>query len=121
MADLCNGGDIGHCVYPLHRLCSRRVIGINLHIGLNAYLQEFAVFVFNGKSETVEISTAVLILGILVRGPLVQVLPGCCVQSKHTQEYDSQYFMYPVLFHSTVVSNKDSEKWAFATGLLKSR
>jgi hypothetical protein len=58
-------------------------------------LQEFAVFVFNGKSETVEVGTGVLVLvfGILVRCELVQELPGCGMQRKHTQEYDSQYFM----------------------------
>ena len=104
MADPCNGGDIGQCIDPPYGADSRGEISVGLLIGLDRYLQEFAVFVFNGKSEAIEVSTGVLVLifGILVRCELVQELPGGCMQCKHTQEYDSQYFMYPVLFHSTV-------------------
>jgi len=49
------------------------------------------VFVFNGKSETIEVSTGMLILVfcILVRRELVQEFPGRCMQCKHAQEYDS--------------------------------
>ena len=78
---------------------SRIIIGGDLLIGLNAYLQEFAVFVFNGKSETI---VMVLVLCILVGGELMKEFPGGGMQCKHSQEYDSQYFMYPVPFHSTV-------------------
>jgi hypothetical protein len=77
---------------------------VGLLVGLDRYLEEFAVFVFNGKSETIEVGAGVLVLifGILVSCKLVQELPGGSMQRKHTQKYDSQYFMYPVLFHSTV-------------------
>jgi len=104
VADLYNGGNIRQCIDPPYGACSCGVINVRLLIGFDRYLQEFAVFVFNGKSETVEVSTSMLILvfGILVRCELVQELPGRSMQCKHAQEYDSQYFMYPVLFHSTV-------------------
>jgi hypothetical protein len=71
MADLYNGGDIGQGVYPVYRSGSRGVISACLLIGLYRYLQEFAVFVFNGKSETIEMSTGMRIPGILVRSELV--------------------------------------------------
>lgn len=74
----------------MYRSGSRGVINACLLIGFDRYLQEFAVFVFNGKSETIEMSTGMLILSILVRSEQVQELPGCSMQCKYTQEYDSQ-------------------------------
>jgi hypothetical protein len=53
MADLYDLRDIGLCIYPAYGPGHRGVINICLLIGLYRYLQEFAVLVFNGKSETV--------------------------------------------------------------------
>ena len=62
----------------------------DLLIGLYAYLQKFTVFMLNG--ECVAFIT-IIIYGILVRGKQVNKLPGGSMQSKHTQEYDSEDLM----------------------------
>jgi hypothetical protein len=70
------------------------VVNIDLFIGLYAYLQEFTMLMFNGKSETTiaRIGTAA-VLRILMRYELVNELTGRYVQCKNTQQCDSQYFM----------------------------
>lgn len=62
----------------------------DLLIGLYAYLQKFTVFMLNG--ECVAFIT-IIIYGILMRSKQVNKLPGGSMQSKHTQEYDSEDLM----------------------------
>ena len=62
----------------------------DLLIRLYTYLQKFTVFMLNGECDTFVIT---IIYGILMRGKQVNKLPGCSMQSKHTQEYYSEYLM----------------------------
>lgn len=90
IAGLFDSRDIRECIYPQDGVYRRLVMGRDLFVGLYPYLQEIAVFVFNGKGKTIKI---VMVLGILVRSQLVQELPGGGMQRKHSQKYDSQYLM----------------------------
>jgi hypothetical protein len=77
-------------IYPGYGLRWRLIITGDLFVRVNGYLQKFAVPVLNGKGYTF---ITMIVYGIFMRGKQVDKLPGCGMQCKHTQEYDSEYFM----------------------------